>query len=65
MTRSYLARGILAGVETLKSNKIGHMPRVKWLLRVAAQKKRQEFPYQDEPVYEEDSDRVSFGCWYS
>ena len=65
MTRSFLARGILAGVETLNNKKLGHLPQVKWLLRVAAHKKRQEFPYQDEPAYEEDSAKISFGCWYS
>jgi len=67
MTRSYLARGILAGVETLNNQKIGFKPQVKYLLRDAAQQKRQEgsFAVPNLPQRDTVSAKVSYGCWYN
>ena len=67
MTRSFLARGILAGVETLNNQKIGRVPQICYLLRDAARQKRQEFPYQGDAslAQKDDSSKVSFGCWYN
>ena len=66
-TRSFLARGILAGVEDLRSKKLGPMPQVKHLLRASATQKRQEFPVMGRRLSSRriNPEKISFGCWYN